>query len=536
MKLLARSVEGIGRLKIGVKLTLAFALVLGLTMMLGGTSLLSLARVNSASAELARKSLPNAGHANAIRVSMLEHRELLEKHTKASDASYMAEYEEKMAAALAQVETESAAYGKLLASEEERKLLETFGKSWNEYIGTSRKIIGLDRGGKLADGRDIADGAGKTSLDDSIAALDALTAFNFESGRRAAEGAELAYTRARRMAMGLLAGALLIGAALASVITRSVITQLGGEPQVAAQVLGAVAAGDLTTPIELRRGDTSSLMARLAQMQAGLARVVTSVRESSENVATATEQIARGNSDLSGRTEQQASALQQTAASMEELGSTVKQNAANAQQADQLAHQASDVAARGGAVVGQVVQTMKGINESSRKIGDIIGVIDSIAFQTNILALNAAVEAARAGEQGRGFAVVASEVRNLAQRSAGAAKEIKGLISTSVDRVMQGTALVDQAGETMNEVVASIERVAQIMGEISSASLQQSAGVAQVGDAVTQMDQATQQNAALVEQSATVADGLKAQARLLVQAVAVFRTAQTADGMRSAMH
>jgi methyl-accepting chemotaxis protein len=528
MNPIAQLAKVFGRLGIGVSLMLAFGLVLALTIVLGATSLLSLARVNSASAELASRSLPGVGYANAIRVSMLEHNELLDKHTKASDASYMAEYEDKMAAASEAIETSSASYRKLVRDDEERKLFETFRKFWGEYLETSRKIVGLDRAGKQRDGHDIADGAGKMSLDDSIGALDRLTAFNFDSGKRAAQSAELVYDGARRLALALLLVALMVGAALATAITRSMLSQLGGEPWEAAKVVRAVAAGDLTTRIDVRQGDTSSLMAQLAEMQSSLARVVASVRDSSESVATATEQIARGNSDLSGRTEQQSSALQETSASMEELGATVKQNATNAQQADQLAHQASEVAARGGAVVGQVVETMRGIDESSKKIGDIIGVIDSIAFQTNILALNAAVEAARAGEQGRGFAVVASEVRALAQRSAGAAREIKDLISTSLERVQQGAALVDQAGKTMNEVVAAIDRVADLMGGISVASGQQSAGVAQVGEAVTRMDQATQQNAALVEQSAAAADSLKQQALQLVQAVAIFRTSQAA--------
>jgi methyl-accepting chemotaxis protein len=236
----------------------------------------------------------------------------------------------------------------------------------------------------------------------------------------------------------------------------------------------------------------------------------------------ASAEIAQGNNDLSRRTEEQASALEETAASMEQLSATVKQNADNAKQANQLAMGASTVAVKGGEVVSQVVTTMKGINDSSKKIADIISVIDGIAFQTNILALNAAVEAARAGEQGRGFAVVASEVRSLAGRSADAAKEIKGLITASVERVEQGTALVDEAGATMTEVVTSIRRVTDIMGEISAASSEQSAGVAQVGEAITLMDQATQQNAALVEESAAAAESLKQQAQQLVQAVQVF--------------
>jgi methyl-accepting chemotaxis protein len=261
-------------------------------------------------------------------------------------------------------------------------------------------------------------------------------------------------------------------------------------------------------------------------MQTSLSVVVTNVRRGSDGVATASAEIAHGNHDLSGRTESQASSLEQTAASMEELGATVKQNADSALQANQLAQKASEIAVRGGEVVAQVVDTMKDINTSSRKIFDIISVIDGIAFQTNILALNAAVEAARAGEQGRGFAVVASEVRSLAGRSAEAAKEIKGLISASVARVEQGNVLVDQAGVTMAEVVSSIRRVTDIMGEISAASSQQASGVAQVGEAVTQMDQVTQQNAALVEEMAAAASSLKSQAQELVLTVSVFQLAQ----------
>jgi methyl-accepting chemotaxis protein len=294
----------------------------------------------------------------------------------------------------------------------------------------------------------------------------------------------------------------------------------------ALQVAQAVAAGDLTTQVPPgSRDEVGQLLRALGAMKDSLGRLVLSVRGNAENVATASAQIAQGNQDLSQRTEEQASALEETAASMEQLSSTVRQNADNARQANQLAQGASTVAADGGALVASVVHTMKGINDSSRKIADIIGVIDGIAFQTNILALNAAVEAARAGEQGRGFAVVASEVRSLAQRSAGAAKEIKSLITASVEQVGQGTALVDKAGATMEEIVGAIRRVTDIMGEISSASVEQSAGVAQVGEAVSQMDQATQQNAALVEESAAAAESLRVQAQQLVQAVATFKLA-----------
>ncbi|APW45537.1 methyl-accepting chemotaxis protein [Rhodoferax antarcticus] len=298
--------------------------------------------------------------------------------------------------------------------------------------------------------------------------------------------------------------------------------ELGGDPADARSALHAIAKGDLAVSLP-NQGGADSLMGVMAEMDAALKKLVTDVRDSAEGIATASAEIAQGNHDLSSRTESQAAALEQTSASMEQLSDTVKQNAENARQANQLALNASSVAVQGGAVVSQVVDTMRGINDASRKIADIISVIDGIAFQTNILALNAAVEAARAGEQGRGFAVVASEVRSLAGRSADAAKEIKTLISASVERVEQGSALVDQAGSTMQDVVTSIKRVTDIMGEISAASTEQSQGVSQVGEAVSQMDEVTQQNAALVEQMAAAASSLKVQAQELVQTVAVFK-------------
>ena len=335
-----------------------------------------------------------------------------------------------------------------------------------------------------------------------------------------------AVSRYQTMRM-LSIAAIVLGILAAAVFGFFLIRSISAALQHAVEVSSAVAQGDLTTTIRQDgRDEVSQVLQSLGAMQGNLSQIVTRVRHGSDAVSTASAEIAQGNQDLSSRTENQASALEETAASMEELSSTVKQNADNARQANQLAQSASTVAVQGGEVVAQVVQTMQGISESSRRINDIISVIDGIAFQTNILALNAAVEAARAGEQGRGFAVVAGEVRTLASRSAEAAKEIKTLITDSVTRVEQGGTQVERAGQTMNEVVASIRRVTDIMGEISAASTEQSQGVAQIGEAVQQMDQVTQQNAALVEEMAAAASSLRSQAQELVQVVSVFQVAE----------
>ena len=315
-----------------------------------------------------------------------------------------------------------------------------------------------------------------------------------------------------------------LGVILAIIIGMMLIRAIIRPLDEAIAIANAVASGDLTSRIDTQStNETGKLLLALKQMNDNLVDLVGKVRTGTDSISTASGEIASGNADLSQRTEQQASSLEETASSMEELTSTVKQNADNARQANQLAVGASDVAVKGGGVVSQVVTTMSSINESSKKIVDIISVIDGIAFQTNILALNAAVEAARAGEQGRGFAVVATEVRTLAQRSAAAAKEIKELIGDSVDKVEDGTRLVDEAGTTMDEIVNAVKRVTDIMSEISAASQEQSSGIEQVNQAVTQMDEVTQQNAALVEEAAAAAESMREQSHSLIEAVSVFK-------------
>lgn len=399
-----------------------------------------------------------------------------------------------------------------------------FAESRRAFVAEGLKpAVQAMRGGDLTAAQQVVLGKVRPLYEPVRKGIEGLERLALQEARQAYEEATARYATTRLLSLMAIGAGLLFGGLFGWIIVRSIGRQLGAEPGEAAAVASRVAAGDLSVPIGCRPGDTSSLMAQLGAMQKALLTVVGQVRGNAESVATASTQIAQANLDLSQRTEEQASALQETASSMEQLSSTVKHNANNAAQASQLAQGASTVASRGGAVVGQVVETMKGIDESSRRMAEIISVIDGIAFQTNILALNAAVEAARAGEEGRGFAVVAGEVRSLAQRSADAAKQIKELISGSVERAAQGSQLVDEAGQTMSEIVTVISRVSDIVAEISAASAEQSTGVSQVGQAVSQMDQVTQQNAALVEESAAAADGLKKQAQQLLQAVSVFR-------------
>jgi methyl-accepting chemotaxis protein len=410
---------------------------------------------------------------------------------------------------------------KAVDSDKGKALLDEIATARKTYVDIRNQVFAQLKAGEADAALKTLEGKMRPAADAYIATISRMADHQGERVTLETQSV-LAAAHHTQLVMGALAGICLsMGVAAAWLITRSVVKPLRNAIHEAQQV----GQGDLSRTIRsVGTDETAQLTQALAGMQQALHHVVDSVRNNADGVATASAEIALGSNDLSARTEQQASAIQQTAAAMEEVSATVKMTADNAGQADQLAHEASEVARKGGEVVGEAVQRMRGIEESSRKIGDIIGTIDAIAFQTNILALNAAVEAARAGEQGRGFAVVASEVRMLAQRSAEAAKEIKGLIGDSVERVGQGAVLVNRAGETMAQVVTAIGRVAQIVREISSASREQSTGVSQVGLAIAQMDEATQQNAALVEESAAAAESLKHQASELVALVSTFKT------------
>ncbi len=439
---------------------------------------------------------------------------------KSSDPSLIAYF----APATAKAITETNELQKFIESRmdtpEKKALFDKIGALRKSYLAAREEVSKAKIAGDLEGANKIFDQRFEPTSRDYVTGVQQMV----EAERTALDesSARTDEIRANLTTLLIVCGALslMLGVGLAWSLVRSITHPL----RRAVAVAEAVAAGDLTTRIDVTSTDeTGQLMQALKMMNDSLAKVVGEVRQGTDTIATASSEIASGNQDLSSRTEEQASSLEQTAASMEELTSTVKQNADNARQANQLAASASEVAVRGGSVVGQVVDTMSAINTSSKKIVDIIAVIDGIAFQTNILALNAAVEAARAGEQGRGFAVVASEVRSLAQRSAAAAKEIKALIDDSVGKVGAGSAQVAEAGRTMDEIVASVRRVTDIMGEISAASHEQTQGIEQINQAITQMDQVTQQNAALVEEAAAAASSLQAQAGQLVQAVGVFR-------------
>ncbi|KRB41106.1 methyl-accepting chemotaxis protein [Acidovorax sp. Root70] len=507
-------------LKIGARLSLAFGLVLLITAAIAATGVWRLAVLKEASVHISTVEMERNALAQEWKAAIDLNWVRASASLKATDAGYIQSLTADMAATSQRASAAQKKLEALVDDATERSLMERVAVARVAYVDARAKLLERKKAGEdvfaLVDSdlkplaatylqslADVADNTHK-QLDD------------FEGSIIQAAG-----TSQWVLALGAVASVVL-GALFALWTTRSIV----GPVQRAVQAADEISHGNLSVQIRdvgNGRNEMAQLLRSLDDMQQNLSRIVGHVRSGSENVATASSEIAQGNNDLSARTEQQASALQETAASMEQLNSTVRQNADNARQANQLAQSASSVAVQGGEVVSQVVDTMKGIHDSSSKIADIIGVIDGIAFQTNILALNAAVEAARAGEQGRGFAVVASEVRSLAGRSADAAKQIKTLIDDSVERVAAGTTLVDQAGATMTEVVGSIKRVTDLMGEISAASAEQSQGVTQVGEAVTQMDQVTQQNAALVEEMAAAASSLNNQAQDLVSTVAFFK-------------
>ncbi|CAN7253616.1 MULTISPECIES: methyl-accepting chemotaxis protein [Duganella] len=507
-------------LKIGRKLILAFALVIALTCFLGLFSLGQLAKVNQASTDIATNWLPAVRYLGQMQASMSRYRISEATHILLAEDSEMTATDKSMATRLETLRKQQAAYAALVSEPEEKRIYGELQKSLDDYLATSGKLTALSREGKKDEARALFRGGSNKLFRQANEQLDALIKINDDGSAGADRSAGDTYAMSRRLILGTLAVLIVVSMVLATAVARIVSTPL----EEAVTIAQRVADGDLTGHIVSHaRDETGQLMDALKAMNDSLLRVVGQVRSGTDTIATASAEIASGNLDLSSRTEGQASSLEETASAMEELTSTVKQNADNARQANQLAQSASGTAADGGKVVGEVIATMESISASSRKIVDIISVIDGIAFQTNILALNAAVEAARAGEQGRGFAVVATEVRNLAQRSAAAAKEIKALIDDSVVQVDSGTALVQQAGSTMAAVVASVQRVSDVVAEISSASSEQSTGIEEVNKAIVQMDEVTQQNAALVEQAAAAAGALQDQAASLAGVVSVFR-------------
>ena len=510
-------------LKIGTRLAGGFGLVLLLTMLMTWIGLSHMQSVAEATSEMMQQPLAKERmisdwyrliHTSVRRTTAI---------SKSSDPSLGPFFAADTAASTSEVNELQKKVEPLLESEAEKKLFADMVAARKRYIASRDAIVALKKEDKFEEAAAVLEQRfipdGKAYLD----ALHGLLVMQRQSIDANAAGINADYQANRGFMLAFAAAVLVLGGICAWRLTRGITQPLGRAVEIAC----AVASNDLRSDIVVDSTDeTGRLLQALKTMNDGLARIVGEVRAGTDQIATASGQIAAGNQDLSARTEQQAGSLEETASSMEELTSTVKQNADNARQANRLAEAASHVAERGGEVVGQVVDTMESINASSRKIVDIISVIDGLAFQTNILALNAAVEAARAGEQGRGFAVVATEVRNLAHRSAAAAKEIKVLIDDSVGKVGAGSQLVEQAGMTMSEVVDSIKRVTDIMGEITTASMEQSAGIEQVNEAMIQMDHVTQQNAALVEEAAAAAGALQEQAESLADVVSVFKLSE----------
>jgi methyl-accepting chemotaxis protein len=515
----------VNKLKVSTRLMLLVGLFAVMLVSIGATGLVGIRQTNESLRTVYEDRTVPAADLGEVRALVLHNRIAVNAALVTATSEEVKARAEEVERNIASISKVWDAYMKTKLTAEEARLAQQFTQERQAFVNEGlRPIIAAMRAGDFERAKQLVPEKLRPLAGPMEERLDALVKLQIDVARDEYQAAEARFA-VIQWSIGL---GLALGCVAGLLIVRGIGRQLGGEPAAAAELVQRVATGDLAVRIELRPGDESSLMANLKRMQDSLVGVVSRVRDNADSVSSASTQIAQGNQDLSSRTEEQASALQQTASSMEQLSAAVRHNAENATQANQLARGSCTLAEKGGQVVAQVVETMRGINDSGRRIADIIGVIDGIAFQTNILALNAAVEAARAGEQGRGFAVVAGEVRLLAQRSAEAAKEIKSLITASVERVEQGTVLVDQAGATMNEVVASIHRVTDLIGEITAASSEQSEGVAQVGQAVNQMDQTTQQNAALVEESAAAAESLKQQAGQLVQTVAVFRLSANA--------
>ncbi|WP_342130832.1 methyl-accepting chemotaxis protein [Hydrogenophaga sp. OTU3427] len=522
----------LNKLRIRARLIAAFAITTLITLLIGLLGMSSTDHQARAMSSMYSNQLEPIADVSSANIQALYINRDLYHYVIASDRAAKDQVKAHIAERINEYRRLFTKYKATELAPEEKALIAKIEAAWPLYAAAADKAMKLADENRTEDAVAVVNGEAAASFKVADDLLNELVVFLVQFAKQVDAQSDIDSERTHTLSIVAIVIAVLMSGVLAMAITKSITAPLAQGVKVAE----TVASGDLTVEVRSQGSDeVAQLLDAMRHMKDNLVKVVSNVRQGSESVSTASSEIAEGNQDLSARTEAQASALEETAASMEELSSTVKQNAGNAQTANQLAQSASTVALQGGEVVSQVVDTMKGINDSSRKIADIISVIDGIAFQTNILALNAAVEAARAGEQGRGFAVVAGEVRNLAQRSAAAAKEIKDLITDSVSRVEQGSALVDRAGTTMTEVVSSIRRVTDIMAEISAASSEQSAGVGQIGEAVQQMDQATQQNAALVEEMAAAASSLRGQAHELVQSVATFRLS-AGDSVSSGTH